>query len=107
MALKIEQNSFLRNVTSVDQQKAEFLIGHLTGAFGNGPILIDIQLVGSMQHGRQAVIFRTDAGICQLPLPERDLSLFAWTIHDQGAGLLREVDQVKQLSNRKVTQIAA
>jgi hypothetical protein len=59
------------------------------------------------QDSREAPILRANTRVGQLAIAERYERLIGRPIEDQGTGLPGQIDQVEQLGDREITEIAA
>jgi hypothetical protein len=60
-----------------------------------------------MQNSGETPVILPNPGVCEFALSKGNIRLLARTIHDEGAGLFRKIDQVEQLCNCEITKVAA
>ena len=59
-----------------------------------------------LQDGHQAVVLLTDLGVSQLPFTKADQHPLVGRFHDQRTCFVSQVDQVEQLGDCEIAQVA-
>ena len=83
MRLQAGEDIVLGEIAGIDQQQAQFFIGHLGRALFEQLVLPLRNLAGGVQDGSQAAVIRPKLGIGQFSLAKRNASCFPGALNDQ------------------------
>ena len=103
MVLQAGDHITLGHITGVDQHQAEFLIADRFGPLADRVVLRPGNDLALMQDRPKTIFLIADLGISQFAIAESDPGGLVGPLYYQGAGFLRQIYQIEQLGDCKIS----